>query len=501
MAQLGSGQNSSYPHAIDARQTFVNAAGAAADSNTRLDAELCNDLLDAVVKIQTCLGGTPQGVFGSVAARLQQFLPSGSTAAGLIPFTNTTALTIPGTLSNLGSPAVLFQVYDAQFPAAAMSPETILVTVDQSTYALAITFGQTQSGSVVLSASPPVYVRTFTGVTTLDIFGTAHGLGTKNLLFQVFDNSSPAAALEPQALSVHPTTFDVHLTFGQPQTGTIILGSPGPQYIHTLPGTTTVTIPGATHNLATKALLFQVYNNATPAVWVAPQTLTIHPTTFDVVATFGQAQLGTLVLCAVPVITGNDFQIRDGGVTDRSAVRIFSEAGALHLQPGTAERVVIEERTGAVVRVDVDTLNTRVGIGITPSFQLQLATNSAAKPGSTLWTIGSDKRLKEVIDPYLKGLALVLQLPQPVRFRYNGQGGMPAGPQEYVGFLAQELQPMAPEMVGTYRGKLTLDGPEEDILTYEGHAMVFALINAVKELAQEVTTLKTQVQALQSPPL
>lgn len=498
MSQLGSGNNSSYSLAIDSRQTFVNADGAGPDSASRIDMEVMNDILDALIKIETALGANPQGVYGSVAARLQQFLPGGSTAAGVISFSNTTAVSIPGTLSNLGSPAVLFQVYDAQIPAAALSTEMVLVTIDQATYTLAASFGQTQSGIVVLNASPPLYVTTFTGVILFDIPGAVHQLGTKNLLFQIYDAATPAAAIEPESLTVDSGNFDVRLTFGQPQTGTIILASPGPQYVHTLPGTTTVNIPGTTHNLATKALLFQVYDNTSPlAAALAPESLTVHPTTFDVVVTFGQAQLGTLVLCTAPAITGNDFTIQDGGVVDSTAVRVRSGTGNLYLQPGSGHHVLIQERTGAVTRVDIDTNTGRVGLGVTPStHQLDLSTDLARKLATSTWATLSDGRLKEVLRPYQDGLALILQI-QPQWFCYNGKGGIPVDRQEYVGVIAQDVQPVAPYMIGSHKGKLTPEETDIDILDYNGHAMIYALVNAVKELAGEVGTLKAQVQALQ----
>ena len=46
----------------------------------------------------------------------------------------------------------------------------------------------------------------------------------------------------------------------------------------------------------------------------------------------------------------------------------------------------------------VITTGGNVGIGTTgPSYQLQLSTDSAAKPTSALWTIASDERIKEKI--------------------------------------------------------------------------------------------------------
>jgi Chaperone of endosialidase len=41
----------------------------------------------------------------------------------------------------------------------------------------------------------------------------------------------------------------------------------------------------------------------------------------------------------------------------------------------------------------------RIGDGGVPAFQLQLTTNSAGKPASNLWTVTSDARLKEEIEP------------------------------------------------------------------------------------------------------
>ncbi len=45
----------------------------------------------------------------------------------------------------------------------------------------------------------------------------------------------------------------------------------------------------------------------------------------------------------------------------------------------------------------VDNTNGNVGLGTTPSFQLQLSTDSASKPSTSTWTVSSDERLKENI--------------------------------------------------------------------------------------------------------
>ena len=496
MAQLGAGLGSGRPLTIDTKQTFQNAVGSAPDSNTRIDSEVLNDILDALVKEQIALGANYQGNFGSLAARLNQFIPGGASAPGFFAFTNTTIVTIGGTLLGLGAPAVFFQIYDGASPAAAIGSDVVLVTVDQNTYDLTASFATTQNGILVVAAGAPQYYTTFTALTTLPIPGTVHQLGTNALLFQLYDNGIPAAAIEPQTLTVHPTTFDVNVTFGQAQSGTLVLGALGPNYVQPFTALTTVNVPGATHGLGTKALLFQVYDAAVPAAALTPETLTVHPTTFDVVATFGQPQSGRLVLALATPLSGLDFDIRDGGILDRTAVRMRSTGGNLVLQPGAGNHVSVREKTGAVARVDIDTATGRVGLGMTPStHQLDLSTDLARKLSTSTWATLSDARLKDVLRPYTDGLQALLQL-RPVVYRYNGKGGIPRDQHEYIGLLAQELQAVAPYMVQAYRGVLTPDEGEVDLLTVNLHALPLMLMNALQEMHARLLIVEAECREL-----
>ena len=132
-----------------------------------------------------------------------------------------------------------------------------------------------------------------------------------------------------------------------------------------------------------------------------------------------------------------------------------------------------------------------VGIGTSnPAYQLQLSTDSAAKPTTNTWTIASDCRLKSVKGEYTKGLAEICQV-RPVRYEYNGKGGFAADGKEQVSILAQELMQVFPECVGTFKGKLNeSDSEQMDLYNYNGHAITFALINAIKELKAEIDLLK-----------
>src|ERR1051325_10628255 len=285
MAQLGSGNGTSFPNTIDSRQTWRNGASAAPDSDTRVDAEYLNDHSAAVVKTQMTLGANPQGVFGSVAARLNQYLPGGGASPSSIPFSNALTLTIPGTVHRLGTGTLLYRIYDNSIPAAALSPDAFTVTVNPANYDVTVNFVQQQSGFIVLSSATPLYTITFSNSTGLTIAGTAHQLGTSNLFWQIYDAGSPQAELEPATFTVHPSSFDVTIAFDTASSGTVVLSAAGPRYVATFSGQTTVSVPGATHALGTQALLWEIYDNATPRSPVEPETFTVDPSNYTVTAT------------------------------------------------------------------------------------------------------------------------------------------------------------------------------------------------------------------------
>jgi len=139
-----------------------------------------------------------------------------------------------------------------------------------------------------------------------------------------------------------------------------------------------------------------------------------------------------------------------------------------------------------------------VGIGTTsPSYQLQLSSDSAAKPSTNTWTVSSDERIKRNILPYEDGLAMLLRV-EPVTYQYNGLGGFAESDDRHIGIIAQALQPVAPYMIASHKGKLNPENPDEeeiDLLDYNGHAMTFALVNAVKELHGIIQGLKARLDA------
>ncbi|PLX07425.1 MAG: hypothetical protein C0596_10830 [Marinilabiliales bacterium] len=142
-----------------------------------------------------------------------------------------------------------------------------------------------------------------------------------------------------------------------------------------------------------------------------------------------------------------------------------------------------------------------VGIGTTaPAYQLQLSTNSAAKPTSSAWTIASDGRLKTDIREYQAGLDSLMMI-EPVWFTYTGEAGMPQ--ETGVGVIAQDLQKVAPYMITecTYTDE---NGSETEYLGVDNGAMTYMLINSVQEqqviieeLLKQNEDLKRRIEKLE----
>jgi len=140
-----------------------------------------------------------------------------------------------------------------------------------------------------------------------------------------------------------------------------------------------------------------------------------------------------------------------------------------------------------------------VGIGTTaPVYQLQLSTDSAAKPSTNTWTIASDARIKTETGEYTKGLDAVCAL-RPITYEYNGAAGFLVDGKENISIIAQEAMVPFPECVGTFKAKLNLDDEQEtELLAWNGHALTFALVNSVKELKAQNDALTARITALEA---
>lgn len=148
---------------------------------------------------------------------------------------------------------------------------------------------------------------------------------------------------------------------------------------------------------------------------------------------------------------------------------------------------------GSVSGYNGATVNTNVGVGTTnPAYQFHV-NGKAAKPGGGDWIAASDKRLKTNIRDFEDGIEILKQV-HPVKFYYNGKAGLPVN-KEYVGIIAQEMQLLAPYTIGEFIVN-DINGKSETYLDYDGTALTFILVNAVKQQHERLELLENELNEL-----
>lgn len=137
--------------------------------------------------------------------------------------------------------------------------------------------------------------------------------------------------------------------------------------------------------------------------------------------------------------------------------------------------------------------NNTVGInydGDTGSHHLYVD-GTAAKTSGGGWVNASDRRLKKEITPFEDSLELLKKV-MPIWFRYNNKGGI-KNTDKNVGVIAQDIQEIFPYMVSGYQGKLNESDEETtELLNFNGGALRYVIINAIKELDERLATLETK---------
>jgi len=104
------------------------------------------------------------------------------------------------------------------------------------------------------------------------------------------------------------------------------------------------------------------------------------------------------------------------------------------------------------------------------------------KASGTTWSNPSDIRLKKNVAKYTRGLSEILQL-EPISYTLK-QNDI-----DTCGFDAEKVRAIFPECVGTTKMKLDPDDEDEtEVLTFDMHPVLVAVVNALKELAAKVGT-------------
>jgi hypothetical protein len=133
----------------------------------------------------------------------------------------------------------------------------------------------------------------------------------------------------------------------------------------------------------------------------------------------------------------------------------------------------------------------------TANYAFFASAGDAAKPGGGSWASSSDARVKTVIGDYARGLDDVVNL-HVVDFQYNGLADTPTDGRTYTGLIAQEAVEVMPEMVHTRNAKLNPeDTSETAVYMVDNSALVYALVNSVKELKALVDAQAARIAQLE----
>lgn len=174
--------------------------------------------------------------------------------------------------------------------------------------------------------------------------------------------------------------------------------------------------------------------------------------------------------------------------------------GGVHINAPTSQ-VISLRQNGSSIRFGVSA-NGHVIVGGETDLvnagnaALQVAGEAFKNTGSNTWQIASDARLKEDVRDLEAGLAELRRV-RPVRFRYNGRAGTPAG-LAGVGVLGQEIETVFPEMIRRLSSPSDDATVPDDLRIFDGSALTFVLVNAVKELAAKVDRLEQALATAQA---
>ena len=155
-----------------------------------------------------------------------------------------------------------------------------------------------------------------------------------------------------------------------------------------------------------------------------------------------------------------------GGFNGQNNVFLFDIVGNPNLRP----MKIRQSSTGGTSFTDVVTLDAtgKVGIGMTPTAQLELSTDDAKKPSTNTWTIVSDQRLKTNITNADNDRCYEIVKQVPLK-RYTWKSEVysqdKVKDRSKLGWIAQDVEAVFPKAVGTNR--FAYNQVFEDVVTPE----------------------------------
>jgi hypothetical protein len=135
------------------------------------------------------------------------------------------------------------------------------------------------------------------------------------------------------------------------------------------------------------------------------------------------------------------------------------------------------------------------GMDIDGAANLKIYGAVGTKASGTTWANPSDARIKTDVADYPQGLDAIVGL-RPVSFRFRDEAKQPPG--LHVGLVAQEAEKVMPGIVTTAKGEIG-DLKFDDFKSLDASNIIFALVNACRELKEQNEALAARVAALEAP--
>ena len=152
----------------------------------------------------------------------------------------------------------------------------------------------------------------------------------------------------------------------------------------------------------------------------------------------------------------------------------------------------------------LNNINGRVGLGTnTPSTQLQLSTDLAAKPSTSTWTVSSDSRLKEnIVDADLDICYNNIKNLRLARYKWKDDVYTEdqVSDRNKLGWIAQEVELLIPKAV-----EINNDHGLEDCRSLNTDQIIASLYGCVKKIQNiydsqtvEITELNNKINTLEN---
>ena len=449
------------------------------------DPPLSSNLENTLAKLQAghaTVSDTVRSVVEIVGSGSAASQAPGSAGSGTISFDDNSGLfTVSGSPASLGG--AISVVYAPQ------SANMVLAgPVSGSAAAMAVR-------SLVTADLPGAIVSTtFSGVTAT--------IGSLTVTTATIGTGSIATLVSPAATITTVTAANLVATAALITTATIVNANIAAVVAPTISVTTLIATTATIANLTAPVITNTTLTSVTATVSSLLTAPVISNTTLNSVT----ATVSTLL--TAPVITTNNVGI--GTVANPLG------AGSLWVHTTTNENLGVYNSGGLLIQALNDANDATVGLNIscttlnlasTTNLQINGTNGVSAGNFTTVTSITtvhgivtalsgtSDERLKDA-ELYEGGLGAILAI-SPVRYRWNAKGqaqtGL-SGDQEFVGFIAQDVQRAIPESItATEPSK---DGTET-YLSLDDRPIICALVNAVKELSAMNTALVARIEALE----